>query len=205
MHISWLGTTAIRLQTKNLDTDVNVIIDPYKPAVGEFPRSLTAQLVLYTRGEKDTITISGNPFLLSTPGECDIKEVLVHSTEGHREDEIMLRIDSEQISLGILGLTNKQLNDKQRELLSGVDVLFVPVGHKDAYDTESAVKLISDLEPRIVIPIAFQSDNDPDAGEVSRFIKAMGISNGKEPEKKVIIKKKDLPQEETQVIVLGKE
>jgi hypothetical protein len=39
---------------------------------------------------------------------------------------------------------------------------------------------------------------------VQAFLKAMGVENGAE-EKKVILKKKDLPEEETRVIVLLKE
>ncbi len=204
MHISWLGTTALKLQTKPFDTDVIIIIDPYKPEKGSFPRSLTPHIGLYTHGEKNSVTLSGNPFVLLNPGEIDTHGVLVSAVEGHDESNIMIRIDVEQMSLAHIGMTNKQLTTKQLDVLSGVDILCIPVGHKDSYDAEQAVKVVNAIEPRIVIPIAFKSDNDPTAKSIDIFLKEIGSKNGS-PEKKVIIKKKDLPQEETEVIVLAKE
>ena len=204
MHISWLGTTAVRIQTKNEGNDVNIVIDPYKPKVGDFPRSLTPQIALFTRGQEDSITLSGEPFVLDTPGECDTKGVLVSAVEGHGENDVMFRIDLEQMSIGHLGLVSKFPVQKQKDLLSDVDVLLIPVGHPDAYDPEKAMKLINELGPRIVIPIAFKSKNDPKADGVEKFVKAMGMSADK-LEKKAIIKKKDLPQEDTQLIILAKE
>ena len=204
MHISWFGTTSIKLQTKPHGNDVVVTIDTYKPAVGAFPRSLTPDIGIFTRGEKGSITLSGDPYLLSTAGEIDTKEILVSAVEGHNPGETMVRIDAEQMSIGHLGLTNKALNKKQLELLSGVDILFIPVGHKDSFDAEAAVKTVNEIEPRIVIPMAFKSENDKDSKTIDNFLKEIGSKNGS-PEKKVIVRKKDLPQEETKVIVLQKE
>lgn len=204
MHISWLGTTAIKLQAKPFDQDVTVIIDPYKPQVGSFPRSLMPHIALYTRGEAESITLSGDPFILSTPGECEIKGVLVTAVYGDSADKTMVRVDAENISLGHLGLTSKQPTNEQLEILSGVDILCVPIGNSSGYDAEAAMNAVNAIEPRVVIPMAFQSENDPKAASVSAFLKAMGIT-AETPEKKVIIKKKDLPQEETKIIVLGKE
>jgi L-ascorbate metabolism protein UlaG (beta-lactamase superfamily) len=204
MHISWLGNTAIKLQTKPFDKDVVVVIDPYRPAVGEFPRSLMPDIGLYTRGENGSITLSGKPFVLSNPGECETKGVLITAVQGHEPNQVMLRLDAEQLSLGHVGFTNKQLTDKQLEVLNGVDILFVPVGNGESYDAEAAAKVVNAIEPRVVIPMAFKCDNDPKAKSVDEFLKEMGVASGP-VEKKVIIKKKDLPQEDTQVIVLGKE
>ena len=202
MHISWLGGTAVRLQTKNADEDVVIIIDAYKPESGSFPRSLTPDIAILTRGEEGTV-LAGDPFILATPGECDLKGVLM-SAVAAGETGTVARLDAEGLSIGHLGLTNQPLNDRQREVLGDVDVLFVPVGGGDGYDATAAVKAVNAIEPRIVIPIAFQSDVDPKANPVSAFLKEMGAATT-EPEAKVIIKKKDLPTEETRVVVLAKE
>lgn len=204
MHISWLGNTAIKIQTKPFDQDVVVIIDPYRQDKGAFPRNLAPDIGLYTRGEKNSITLSDDAFILSSAGEIEKKGVLITAVTGHNQDEVMFRIDAEQLSVGHLGLTNKVPNDKQMEALSEVDILILPVGHKDGYDEETAAKVVNAIEPRIVIPMAFQSDNDPQAKPINSFLKEMGAVS--EPaEKKVIIKKKDLPQEEMKIVVLSKE
>ena len=204
MHISWLGNTSIKLQVKPFDKDIVVVIDPYKQETGTFPRSLAPDIALYTRGEKNSITLSGQPFILKYPGEIENKGVLVTSVQGHEKGETMVRVDAEQISVGHLGFAKKPLTDEQLKVLSGVDVLIVPVGNGDGYDAEMAVKAVNTVEPRIVIPMAFKSDNDPKAKAVDDFLKEIG-SGTINPEKKAIVKKKDLPQEETQVIVLSKE
>lgn len=204
MHFSWLGRTAVKLQTKPADQDVVITIDPYKPTTGVFPRSLTPDIALYTRGEEGSVTLSGSPFILATPGECETKGVLITAVQGPLPGSTLLRIDAEDMSIGHLGLIKQPLTDDQLEVLADVDVLFVPIGGTTSYDAEEAVKAINAIEPRIVIPMAFASDNDPEAAEAGGFLKEMGVSNGA-PEKKVIIKQKDLPQEETRVIVLAKE
>ena len=202
MHISWLGNTAFKFVFKPAEEDVVVVIDPYKPTAGTFPRNLSADIGLYSRGEENTITL-GNPFVLSTPGECEIKGVLVTAAYGDGSDQLMFRIDSENLSIGHLGMAKKPLNERQTELLSGVDVLIVPVGENECYDAEAASKVANALEPKVVIPMAFKSDNDPKAKPVEEFLKEMGAKV--QPEKKLIIKKKTLPEEGTQVMVVDKE
>ena len=204
MHISWLGNTAVKIQAKPFDKDVVIVIDPYKQEKGNFPRSLAPNIGLYTRGMKNSITLSGEPFVLDTSGECEHDGVLISSVQGHEVGTTMIRIDAEQLSVGHIGFIKKQLDDKQLEILADIDILLVPVGHPDGLDNEMAIKIINSVEPRIVIPIAFQSDNDLQAKPIDSFLREMGVKEHK-AENKIIIKKKDLPQEETQVIVLSKE
>lgn len=204
MHISWLGNTGIKLQVKQIDKDVTVVIDAYKHAKGNVPRSLTADIALYTRGEKEAITISGTPFVLSSAGECETKDVLITSAQTNEAGEYMLRLDAERMSIGHLGSIKKAPTAAQLAMLSGVDILFIPVGGETNLKPDAAAKLVSAIEPRIVIPIGQKSDNDPEAADVGEFLKQLGLPS--EPaEKKVIIKHKDLPQEDMKVIVLTKE
>lgn len=204
MHISWLGTSAIKIQTKPNTTDVTIVVDPYKPAKGTFPRSLSPDIALYTRGDEESITLSGDPFVLTTPGECETKGVLVTAVQGHDDGQVFYRVDSEYLSVGHLGNAKKELSNAQLEVLGDVDVLIVPVGGGDVYDAEQAVKAVNAVEPRIVIPVWYKSDTDPQAAPVSDFLKEFGAKDVVE-EAKTIVKKKDLPQEDTRVIVLTKE
>jgi L-ascorbate metabolism protein UlaG (beta-lactamase superfamily) len=98
----------------------------------------------------------------------------------------------------------KPLTNRQLEVLSGVDVLFVPCDAKSDQGVEEEIKMINEVEPRVVIPINFKSDNNPAAAPVEPFLKEMGAVNIK-PEPKIILKKKDLPEEETKVMLLAKE
>lgn len=204
MHIHWLGGTTVKLQVKPADKDITVVIDPYKPKKGSFPRSLAPDIGIYTRGTDGSITLSGDPFIFGTPGEIETQNVLISAAAGHDPGTTMFRLDAEGISLGHIGRTNKQLTDAQLGVLSDVDVLLVPVGANDVYDVEQATKVVNTIDPRVVIPICFKSENDPTAEPVTGFLKEIGAATVA-PEKKTIVKKSSLPQEETSVIVLEKE
>lgn len=203
MHISWLGGTTIKIQAKPFDTDVTIVLDPYKPLTGEFPRSLAPDIAIFTHGQDGAITLSGAPFIMENPGECETKGVLIAAASHTAPDMIVVRFDAEEISLGHLGLTSTPPTGEALEVLSGVDILFVPVGSKSAMTADVAAKVVASIEPRIVIPIAMQSDNDPKAESATAFLREMGANP--EPQKKIIIKQKDLPQEETVVYLLEKE
>ncbi|MBT4941495.1 MAG: hypothetical protein HOL80_02875 [Candidatus Magasanikbacteria bacterium] len=203
MHISWLGGTALKIQTKTSGEDVSLFIDPYTPKDGDFLKSTTANIVLYTQGSKGSIPVSGKPFALETAGECEVKNVLIHSVQGHTEKQCFFRLDLEGISLGHLGLCGTPLNPEQLEAFVGVDILCIPVGGEPGFTAEKASACIQKIEPRVVIPIAYLSDNDPNATPVESFIKEIGVPP-QDAEKKLVIKKKDLPQEDMQVIVLTK-
>ena len=204
MHISWLGQTCIKIQTKNgREDDVVTLVDPYRPDKGDFPRTLAAQLALYTRGQKDSITITQNPFIADTLGEIEVKDVMVYALPGI-DGELIFKINAEGISLLHLGRGTKQIENELLEKIGNIDILLVPVGGNSIYATpEEAAKIITAVEPRIVIPTGYRTDTDPSANDLSGFIKESGFAP-ESTEKKLVIKKKDLPVEDTKLIVLEK-
>ena len=204
MHISWLGQTCVRLQTKNGDEDVVVLIDAYKPKTGDFPRSFTPQIALYSHGQDEAATLSQDPFIFDSLGESEIKGVMVYSfynTEGSN----IFKINIEGINVVHLGRITKKIADGLIDKLGSPDVLLLPVGGGSEYlSPEDAADMATALEPRVIIPIAYNCDTDPKAKPLSDFIKVMGLKPDV-TDKKIIIKKKDLPQEETKLIILEKE
>lgn len=203
MHISWHGQTCVRLQTKNLDEDVTIIIDGYKPDTGEFPRSFTPQIALYTHGQTNAATLSQNPFVLDTPGECETKNVITYAV-GNSDGNLIFKVNAENISLVHVGKLTKKIDEALIDKLGTVDILMLPVGGEKEYlDIEDAADVVTAIEPRIVIPIGYQCDTEPKALPLSNFIKVLGLK----PEltdKKIIIKKKDLPAAETKLMILEK-
>lgn len=203
MHISWLGQTCVKLQTKYLDQDVTVIIDAYKPKGGEFPRSFTPTLALFSKGTDNSATLSGDPFVMDTLGECELKEVMVTAFPSD-DGNIIFKINAEQLNLVHLGQLSKKPDLAEIEKLGSIDILFVPVGNnKDYINLEDAAALVTALEPRVIIPVAYQCDTDPNSKPVTEFIKELGLKP-EMTDKKIIIRKKDLPQEDTKLYVLEK-
>ncbi len=202
MHISWIGQTCVRLQTKNQDEEVVTIIDGYKPATGDFPRSFSPQISLYSHGEENTTTLSQSPFIFSSSGECEVKGVMCYSypcAEGQ-----VFKVNAENLNLVHLGKITKKPDEAMLEKLGTPDILFVPIGGgKEYLSAQDAADIVTTMEPRIVIPMAYQCDTDPTASPLSDFIKVLGLTPAV-TDKKIIIKKKDLPSEEIKLMVLEK-
>ncbi len=203
MHIQWLGQTCLKLQTKNIDEDIVTVVDAYRPKTGDFPRNMTVQLALFSRGSEGALSSLGEPFVIDTLGEFDCRGVMV-STYGASDGTVLFKIMSEGIAVLHAGALSVKPDDALVEALGKVDVLVVPVGGgKRALSPQDAADFITAVEPRIVIPVGFASDTDPDAGALEVFLKTSGLK-ADSAEKKIILKAKDLPQEETRLMVLEK-
>lgn len=212
MIITWLGHSSFKIQTQNS----TILTDPYSPSIGLRMPKVSADLVLISHEHDDhnnLDALSGTPFIVNSPGEYEVRGVFVHAVPAFHDDKdgsergliTIFRIEADDMRLGFLGdLGQKKLNDEQFENMNGLDILFIPVGGNYSIDGKTAAELITELEPRIVIPMHYKvpglSSKIAIAG-VEPFMKQMGItSNGKEDKLKIF--KKDLPQEDTRVVIL---
>ncbi|HNU96327.1 MAG TPA: MBL fold metallo-hydrolase [Candidatus Magasanikbacteria bacterium] len=204
MHINWLGQTCVKLQTKNLkDEDIVIIIDPYKPEKGDFPRNFSPDVVLYSKTAKDSVTISDSAFIIETLGEYEVKDNMIYALAAN-DQEMIFKISAEGMNIVHLGNVKEKISEHIIEKLGTPDILFLPVGNGEkSLDPKKAREAVSILEPRVIIPIAYQCDTDPKALPVESFLKEIGLKP-EITEKKIIIKKKDLPQEDTKIFVLEK-
>ncbi len=204
MHINWLGQTCVKLQTKNLkDEDIVILINPYKPETGDFPRNFSPDAALYSNSAKDSVTISDSAFIVETLGEYELKDNMIYAIAANEKDMIF-KISAEGMNIVHLGGIKEKISEHIIEKLGTPDILFIPVGNAGkTLDPKTAGEIVSMLEPRVVVPIAFKCDTDPKALPIDNFIKETGLKP-ETVEKKIIIKKKDLPQEETKILVLEK-
>ena len=111
-------------------------------------------------------------------------------------------IEIEDVMLCHLGDLGHPLSSEQVEEMSRVEVLLVPVGGVSTIDAATAAETVRLLQPRIVIPMHFQTDVlrfqlEP----VDRFLREMGIKAGSPAQPRLSITKASLP-DETQVVVL---
>jgi L-ascorbate metabolism protein UlaG (beta-lactamase superfamily) len=203
MHISWLGQTCVKIQTKNLEKETKILINAYKPKKGNFPRSFTPDVALFSSGSKNAATLSQDPYIIDTLGEFELNNIVFYSIPNEKDNNI-LKIATEGITIVHVGNLKTEIDSKTMEKINSPDILFLPVGNNEFFPTKSAANLITALEPRIIIPLAHKCDTDPEAQPLSKFIAEVGLKPENEGAK-VIIKKRDLPQEETQLIVLDKE
>jgi L-ascorbate metabolism protein UlaG (beta-lactamase superfamily) len=214
MQIIWKGQSCFQLTTQKNKTPVNIVVDPYGPEIGLRASSFSADIVLVTHDHKDhnnTGAISGQPFIITGPGEYEIKDVYIqgvtswHDSQGGKERGVntIYVIEAEDLKICHLGdLGQKELTDEQLEAIGEVDVLMVPVGGGSTISEKEAVKIISQIEPHITIPMHYLIPKLKVKLEgVEGFLKELGIKNI-QPEQKLSIKKKDILPDEARIVVL---
>ena len=209
MQIHYFGLSSFKIITK----EATVITDPFDKESGLIPPRGNAEIIIL--GEKENKLynaisgISGEPFMVTDPGEYDIKGVTLtgiplkqdSTASGDRYVTTYL-MESEDIT--ILNLTHiREFNMKQDDLegLGEIDILILPVGGNSVMTAKDAAKVVNEIEPKIVIPSHYQTDGLKLPYEsIDNFIKEMGGKS--ENMEKLILKKKDLVIDMVKVIVL---
>jgi L-ascorbate metabolism protein UlaG (beta-lactamase superfamily) len=204
MTIFWHGQGAFKFVEK----DVVVAIDPHDKTGLKMPK-FQASVLLVTDPKDENINaegLRGDSFVIDGPGEYEVKNVFVYGIPADKKDDgkiTIYLIEMEGIKIAHLGATSQDtLTDKQMEIIEGVDILLVPIGGGYTLNATKAVKLISQIQPRIVIPMYYKVPGlTAKADTLDAFLKEYGVAKP-EPMDKLKISKKDLPQDETKVIVL---
>lgn len=204
MQIQYFGLSSFKITTK----DAVVVTDPFHKDSGlTSPRGAADILVLSERENtlySQTSGFSGEPFLTDTPGEYDVKGVTVTGIPLKQDGKYtsVFLIESEDIR--ILNLTHiKEWNMKEDEIeeLGEIDILIIPVGGNTVLSASAAAKVVNEIEPKIVIPSHYgMKDLILDLDPLEKFMKEMG--NKSESIEKLSVKKKDLIEEGTKVVVL---
>lgn len=211
MQIYWHGYTSVSIESKNGETECVLLTDPFENEANiRFPRTLTPDVLVLSHQDRKGFNIEavgGEPFIISDPGEYEVRGVFVQGIQDAKTDEgimrpLMYRIVSEGLNIAFLGSIHRKPTNDEVELLGSVDILFVPVGGGDVLEPKQASELIATFEPRIVVPLAFGvSGMKKQLGSVDAFCKTLG-SCDREDMNKLKVSKKDLPAEQCKIAVL---
>lgn len=190
MDIYYLGHSSFRIKGKS----VTVVTDPYSASIGlRFPKHVTADIVTISHDHADhnaVKEIDGTPFIISGPGEYEVKGVGVIGIGTYHDGDkgqkrgrnTIYRIDIDDIAIVHLGDLGHELSKETLEELGSVDILLVPCGGHYTIDAEQASKVVSEIEPSVVIPMHYKtaSHDMKMFGEltgVDVFLKEMGVSD----------------------------
>lgn len=206
MQISWLGLSCFEITTNTANGEVTVVTDPYSNETGlRFPTSLEADIACSSHDESDADNLSavgGEPFVIKMAGEYEVKDVFVYAIPVG--DGLVFRIESENMRVAHLGALNRALTDKELETLGPIDILMVPVGGGRVLSPKAASEVISQVEPRVVIPMTHAIPNVKETLATSEeFCKALG-SCRRETSNKYKVARKDLPEEDMLVMELAR-
>ena len=193
---------------------MTVVIDPFDEELGLKVPGVGADIVISSHDHHDhnnVKAIKGSPFIIESPGEYDIKGVYIQGisafhdkVQGKERGRVTLFIiEAEEMKICHLSDLNQQeLTEDQLEKVGQADILMVPGGGTYTLDAQGAAKVISQIEPKIVIPMHYQVPKlKVKLEDLEKFLKVMG-QKSLESQPKLTIKKKDLPEEGMNVIVL---
>ena len=220
MNLIWYGQSCFQLFLKpNRDRQISIVMDPFSEKIGlKLPR-LKADIVCVSHEHYDhnnVKAVSGpssdkEPFLINGPGEYEIENIFIQgifswhdNCQGReRGENTIYTIEAEDIRLCHLGdLGQRELTEEQLEKIGEVDILMIPVGGVYTIGASQASKIISQIEPRLIIPMHYYIPRlkiklDP----LDKFLKNFGLRSV-EPVKKLSVKKKDLSDQEAKIVVM---
>jgi L-ascorbate metabolism protein UlaG (beta-lactamase superfamily) len=200
MNITWHGQTCFKIAVqKNKDGAVNILVDLYDKEIGLRPPKNDSDILISTSGfvPKE----SSSPFVINGPGEYDVKGVSMQGLS-NKTNTIYI-IEAEDIKICHLGvLHSSELSSDELKEIGDVDILMIPVGDSNALDAKGAIKLMSEIEPKITIPMYYKIPGLKEKLDgVDNFLKALGIKS-LPTQPKLSIKKKDISSEEAKIVVL---
>lgn len=214
MQITWNGLGSFTIVSKPLDGDVTLVTDPYDNATGlRFPRTLSAAIVVSShKGDEagNVSAVSGEqnkkPFAIDHPGEYEVKGVFIKGIQADKKDgteHTIYRIGTEGMQIAFLGALDRPLKDDEIQALGNIDVLVVPVGGGAVLGKDDANEVVSQIEPRLVVPSHFNVKGlKLKREDVEGFCKELACPT--EEMNKLKVTKSSLPQEDINIAVLSK-
>jgi L-ascorbate metabolism protein UlaG (beta-lactamase superfamily) len=198
MTISWYGEACFLLESGG----VKILIEPPQKESGINPPRFKSDVLIYSKprnGKQALNDLETAAFVVDSPGEYETKGVNILGIND--ENNILYNIEMDGIKIAHLGFLNKDLNDEKMTFLDDPNVVLIPVGDKPVLDAGTAMKLINRLEPSVAIPMLYNIKGlKIKRAPLSAFIKESEAKDSPQP--KLTVKKKDLTEEETKIVIL---
>lgn len=206
MNIIWHGQSFFSISfQKDKNSNIEVAVEPFSQEGGLKVPKVKADIVIEKEGKNGTLNIEGKPFIISNDGEYEIGGVFIQKVS-HSSGRSFSLMEAEGIKICHLGgnFDQKEPDSEFMDMVNKTDVLMIPVGGNGRLGPKEAARIISQIEPKIVIPMSFKiAGTKEKLEEVKEFLKVMGIDS-KEEVLKLNIKEKDLlTREGTEVVVLS--
>jgi len=233
--ISYFGLSCFKIEVKNHEEAVFITDPFDKSAGLNLPRNFTADGVtvssdseLHNAIELVKPTSEKGKFkIISNSGEYEVKNVFVNGATFFTKDKNdkvihennVFQFAIDDIKITHLGSLARAFTNDEIQAMESCDVLLLPVssdpdisaeggsasGGKNDISPKSLIEIVSQIDPRIIIPMHYKMPGlKINLNPLDKFLKEIGKSKFEEM-KKFKFTKKDLPAEETKVVVLTRE
>lgn len=153
MELSYFGANCLRISTKK----AQIVVDDNLQQLGLKPITKPGDIAIKSFKE---IPDQESRFKIDMPGEYETAGVVIHgiAARAHMDEEgkhsaTIYTVEADGVRMAILGHIFPELSEDQLEQIGMVDILVVPVGGSGyTLDGIGALKIIKQIEPKIVIP-----------------------------------------------------
>jgi L-ascorbate metabolism protein UlaG (beta-lactamase superfamily) len=209
MEITWLGHSCFLIRGK----EKTIITDPCHPDLGYRLGEPEADIVTLSHfhpGHSYIEGVADEPKQIKSPGEYEIGGTFITGIPSFHDDKkgelrgknTIYVIEMDGITLCHLGDLGHPLDPHLVEELGDVDILFLPAGEVSTIPVDTAVEIVRQLEPPIVIPMHYKTEVfTGNLSLVDKFLDKMRIRE-LEAKPKLSITSSSLPTT-TQTIVLN--
>ena len=189
-----------------------IITDPCHPSLGYHLGQRKADIVTLSHlhpGHSYIEAITNSPKKIKGPGEYEIGGVFITGIASFHDDKkgslrgknTIYVIEMDEMTLCHLGDLGHALDAQLVEELGEIDIVFLPAGEVSTIPVDTAVEIVRQLEPPIVIPMHYKTEAfTGNLSPLDKFLNAMKI---REPETKpkLSVTSSSLPAA-TQTVVL---
>ena len=205
MQITWHGLACFKLQSDG----AVVLTDPLFTGSGlRGPRLAASIITLSHAAAAKNLNLNGitpPPLVANGPGEYEAGGVLVEGIATPAGQlHTCYRIVADGITVTTVGDLAKLPIEDEVQALAGTDVLLLPVGGGPVLDAPAAAKLVSWLEPRVVVPCYFKTPGlTVKLNSLDKFCQEIGTCPTEELSK-LKLSRKDLPAGELRIVILSR-
>jgi L-ascorbate metabolism protein UlaG (beta-lactamase superfamily) len=195
----WYGHNCFRIRAR----EATIITDPVGRATGYALPKQAADIVTISHdhpGHTNLDAIRPEYQIVRGPGEYEMHDVFITGIrtyhDPHRGAErgynTVYLFEIEGMVVCHLGDLGHSLTTEQAEALGDPDILLIPAGGGTVIDAATAAEIVSQLEPKVVIPMQFATAiGDHDLGTVEAFCKHLGVQMPA-AEDKAVLRQTDL-------------
>ncbi|MBU1091856.1 MBL fold metallo-hydrolase [Patescibacteria group bacterium] len=194
MVITYYGVSCFKIQSG----DTVLALNPPSKGVGIKAPRFQADIVFISRNHEEHSDADAGglkgAFLIDGPGEYEIKGVTIRGIQTFNNTVYTLTLENVKLChLGDFG--EKELMAETSEALGDIDVLFAPIGGEGVTGVGNMVKIINQIEPKVIIPMNYNNKI------LSDFLKEIG--QGKvAPVDRFTFRGKDILDKKGEVVVL---
>jgi L-ascorbate metabolism protein UlaG (beta-lactamase superfamily) len=178
--IQYLGHSCFRLRGR----DGIVLCDPFDRSVGFDMGKPTAHIVTISHQHPDHANLAAvkpmreKVFAIEGPGEYEVGGVMIAGVRTYHDKSKGAEMGfntayvfhMDDVVFCHLGDLGHELTTHQLDEIGNVDVLFIPVGGGETIGPAEAISVISQIEPRIVVPMHYTT---PD--QLEKFTHEVGL------------------------------